>query len=83
MKATYVSVWDGGVTIRSKCEYDPETNEVSDIESKDVDGLEICEDEYIELDNGVEVRDFILDMGNEPESLTDVEIAILREIVKK
>lgn len=68
MNAIYVSVWDGGVEIRTKCQYNPETKEVWDIDATDVDGLDICEDEYIELPNGTEIRDFISE-GNEAESL--------------
>lgn len=58
MKAKYVSVWDGGIEIRTDCEFDPFTNIVSNIETSDVEGLEYLEDEYIELYDGTEIRDF-------------------------
>lgn len=58
-KAIYVSVWDGGVEVKTRCLYNGETKVVSDIETADVDGLDILEDEYVLLPSGVEVRDFI------------------------
>jgi hypothetical protein len=58
MKAKYVSVWDGG-TITTNCQYDQKTKVVSDIESSDVEGLDMLEDEYVLLPDGTEVRDFI------------------------
>lgn len=59
MKAKYVSVWDGGTTITTNCKYDPKTNVVSDIETSDVEGLDMLDEEYIELPDGTEIRDFI------------------------
>ncbi len=73
MTATFVSVWDGGIEIRTDCEYNPITKEVSDIDIAEVDNLECLEDEYVELPDGTEVRDFV-DEGNEGESLTPEEI---------
>lgn len=58
-QATYVSVWDGGVEIRTKCTYNRETGVVYDIETADVNGLDSLDDEYIELSDGTEIRDFI------------------------
>lgn len=58
-KAIYVSVWDGGVEVRTNCLYNGETKVVSDIETADVDGLDTLEDEYVLLPSGVEIRDFI------------------------
>jgi len=60
MKATYVSVWDGGYKIETSCEYDPATKKVTDIETEDVDDLDldILTDEYIEFGDE-EIRDFI------------------------
>ena len=57
MIATYVSVWDDGVEVRTKCQYDPLTTLVWDIESSDVQGLDILEDEYIECE-GETITDF-------------------------
>lgn len=63
MKATYVSVWDGGIDIRTNCEYDPITKDVTDIESVDVGGLEVLEGEYIELPDGtvIDRKDYSID----------------------
>lgn len=80
MKAKYVSVWDGGIEVKTNCQYDPTTKEVYDIETSDVDGLDVCEDEYVLLPDGTEVRDFIVD-GNEPESLSDDDINSLRNLL--
>lgn len=59
MKAKYVSVWDGGTTVTTNCQYNPQTKVVSEIESSDIEGLDICEDEYLILEDGAEIRDFI------------------------
>ena len=50
--ATFVSVWDGGIEIRSNCEFNPISKEVTDIDIAEVDGLETLEDEYVELPDG-------------------------------
>lgn len=55
MKATYISVWDGGVEISTSCEFDPETKNITDIKSADVNGLEVLEREYIVLPDGTEI----------------------------
>ena len=67
MEAIYVSVWDGGIEVRSKCQYDTETYNVTDIYSVDVDGLDICEREYIELPDGtiIERTDFTIDFDED------------------
>jgi hypothetical protein len=49
---TFVSVWDGGIVLRSKAIYNPNTKEVEVLETFDVDGLEVLEDEYIEFEDG-------------------------------
>lgn len=59
IKAKYVSVWDGGNEVKSKCQYNPDTKVVSDVDSVEVDGLDILEDVYVLLPDGTEVRDFI------------------------
>lgn len=71
MKAEYVSVWDGGTTITTICEYNPVNKVVSDIGSSDVEGLEICEDEYVLLSDGTEIRDFINEDDYEGEEDSD------------
>jgi hypothetical protein len=60
-KATYVSVWDDCTAISTPCDYDRETKTVSNIGSEDVDGMDIdvCTDEYVQLSDGTEVRDFV------------------------
>lgn len=66
MNATYVSVWDNGdETIRSSCKFNPETKEVTDIESVNVDELDLnyLDEEYIELPNGEIVKTFTTDEG--------------------
>ena len=69
MKATYVSVWDGGIEIISTCEYDPETKDVTDIESVEVNGLDYLEEEYILLPNGERINreDFTIEGEEEEE----------------
>jgi hypothetical protein len=68
IKATYVSVWDGGIEISTECFYNPDTNDVTDIESSDVDGVEFLEREYIILPDGTEIEreDFTIE-GEESE----------------
>lgn len=56
-KAYYVSVWDDGIEIRTACQFNPETRDVTDIESVDVAGLETLLEEYIELLNGTIVTE--------------------------
>lgn len=59
MKATYVSIWDDGQTIKTNCQYDPETKIVTEIESVDIDGLDDLIEEYVELPDGTQIDDFI------------------------
>jgi len=79
MKATYVSVWDGGVEVRTSCEYDSETLDVTDIESADVDGLDNLEREHIELPDGTEIErgDFTID-GDTDDTLSDEDLELIR-----
>lgn len=44
-KGTFTSVWDDGVEISSPAELDEETGEVIVLETADVNGLEILEEE--------------------------------------
>jgi len=82
-RAKFVSVWDGGIEIRSNCEFNPISKEVFDIEISEVDGLETLEDEYVELPDGTEIRDFLIDgeNGNE-DQLTSEEVDMLQHILK-
>ena len=62
--ATFVSSPDNGDNVFiTNCKFNPETNEVTDVESADVDDVELfyVDEEYIELSNGETVRDFVLD----------------------
>ena len=61
MEAIYVSIWDGGIEIRSECFIDLETNDVTDIEQFDVEGLDYCEEEYVELPDGEIIEEFTID----------------------
>jgi azurin len=63
MEAIYVSVWDGDVEIRTKCEYNPVTRDVTDIESVEANGVENLDDEYVELPDGSVIQriDFTID----------------------
>jgi hypothetical protein len=47
----YVSVWDGGTVIKSNAKVDIRTGEVTDIESVNAENLEICEREYINMND--------------------------------
>ena len=58
-KATYVSVWDGGIEVKTPCTYNGETKVVSDIEVAEIDGLDMLDDEFIVLPSGTIIRDFI------------------------
>jgi hypothetical protein len=64
VKATYVSSWDhGSDKIESSCLYNPDTREVTDIESVDVEELELnyLDEEWIELADGTIIKDFTRD----------------------
>jgi len=47
----YVSVWDGGVEVATTCTIDLATGNILDIKQTDVDGLDVCEREYIVLND--------------------------------
>ncbi len=57
MKATYTSVWDGGIEVTTVCDYDPDTKTVTDIEDSGVEGVDTLEDEYVTLPDGSELRE--------------------------
>jgi hypothetical protein len=59
VRATYVSVWDGGIQIRSRCLFSKESSVVYDIETIEVDGLYVCEEQFVELPDGTKIKDFI------------------------
>ena len=56
MKASYTSVWEGGIEVTTSCDYNPYNGLVSDIEIASVDGLEILQDEYVELEDGTKLK---------------------------
>jgi predicted nucleic acid-binding protein len=64
VKATYVSVWDNGDNVfESECDFNPETKEATNVESLDVDDVELfyVDKEFIRLADGTEIEDFVLD----------------------
>ena len=56
-KAYYVSVWDDGTEIRTVCQFNPDTRDVTDIECVDVAGLDILMEEYVELLDGTIIHE--------------------------
>lgn len=48
--ATFVSVWDDGIEIKTNCKVNTETHEIFDIEEAYADGLEIVNKEYVTID---------------------------------
>lgn len=48
--ATFVSVWDDGIEIKTSCKVNTETREVFDIEETYVDGLGIVNEECVIID---------------------------------
>ena len=53
--ATYVSVWNGGTTVRVRCRWSVSLQVAFEIDSVDVDGLESLDREYVELEGGIEI----------------------------
>ena len=47
----YVSVWDGGVEVETTCTIDLKTGNILDVKQVFVAGLEICEREYVRLND--------------------------------
>ena len=68
MKATFVSVWDGNNEVRSSCEIDLNTNDVTLIECVDVDDmdLDILFEQFVELPSGEKIHKFTIE-GEEVE----------------
>ena len=85
MKATFVSVWDGGTEIRTSCQFNPDTNDVTDIELADGTGLDIFDEQYVELSDGTKVFYFTIEgePNQDDNGLTSDEINFLRNIVDK
>jgi len=64
INATFVSSWDNGdEVISSACKFNTETKEVTDIESVDVEELDLyyLDEERIELSSGEVIKDFNYD----------------------
>jgi hypothetical protein len=55
VSAQYISVWDGGTTVRVPCRWSVSLQVAFEIESVDVDGLESLDREYVELGGGIEI----------------------------
>lgn len=50
--AIFTSVWNGGYEVTTNCKVNMETNEVFDIEMREVDeSLDILEKEYVVIDD--------------------------------
>lgn len=65
MKAIYTTIWDDTEVIETSCDYDNITNQVTNVESEDVDDLDldILTDEFIVLEDGTKIDrdDFLLE----------------------
>jgi hypothetical protein len=55
VEATYVAVWDGGTEVRTPCKWDTAKRVAFDIETADVQGVEVLEREFVELPGGTTV----------------------------
>ena len=49
----YVSVWDSGIEVKTTCTVNLETGEVTEISAADVRGLDVCEEQYVVLNDEV------------------------------
>lgn len=61
VNATYISELDNGDNVfRTSCKFDTKTKTATDIESDDVDDVELfyCDREFIELADGTEIDTF-------------------------
>ena len=56
MKATYVSVWDGGIEVESNCTFDTKTKIVDDIEIVGVQDLTFFDSHYVRLPDGEQLE---------------------------
>ncbi len=57
----YISIWDGGIEVETTAAVNIKTGEVSCIATADVTGLDICEREYIVMND--EQVDVLTDMN--------------------
>lgn len=52
-RATYISIWDGGVEVPSPCDYDVDAKRCFNIEDSGCgEGLDNLDDEVVELADG-------------------------------
>jgi len=58
INAQFVSVWDDGVEIKTSCRYCKSSNTAFDIEIADINGVEILQEQYVELPDGTQIHDF-------------------------
>lgn len=79
INAQFVSVWDDGVEIKTSCRYCKSSNTAFDIETADVDGVEILQEQYVELPDGTQIHDFLIE-GEGDEELTPEEIDALKNL---
>jgi hypothetical protein len=73
INATFVSIWDGGVEIRTNCTIDVSTNTVYDIETSNVQGIKTLDKEFVELPDGNKITNFTID-GQDDENLSPEQI---------
>jgi len=53
--ATFVSIWDNETEVRTNCKWDDKKWVAFDIDSADVQGIDILTREYVELPDGTEI----------------------------
>ncbi|HRZ18687.1 MAG TPA: hypothetical protein P5136_01405 [Methanofastidiosum sp.] len=56
IEVTFISIWDGGIELRSRAIFHKDEQEIEVLEMHDVDGLETLEKEYIIFPNGFEEK---------------------------
>jgi hypothetical protein len=65
MQAIYVTVWNHGSTvIRTACTISQPVNLVENVVQSDVEIEGTLDEQYIELPDGTQVRNFVTDDGN-------------------
>jgi hypothetical protein len=88
--AEYHTSWDNGDHhFQTTCKYNKKENNVYDVVSVDVDGIDLyyCDEEYIILPDGsrIDREDFLLEgvADGEEEQLTDEQIQAAAKILTK
>lgn len=72
INAKFVSVWDDGIEIKTSCRYCKSSNTAFDIETADVNGVEVLQEQYVELPDGTQIHDFNTEEDDEL-SATDID----------